>query len=249
MSAQEDTEDDMSDVSMSAETDESDSESDDAQNSDVVTASDQLSHEIEATTDAYNQREAQSQGAATTASGGPPSKRQHSGNSEMKLELLPDDVLNNIRTKDGRLPKDRSLLPPEVWQHIFTFTPPISLGRLLSVNKRFSAYLDPSLPSISSSVTPLSHTVVSLRSPESIWQASRQHYHPWLPSPMQGYSELDMWRLALGSQCQFCGKIQKSSNPNTDTWHRGPGESGVRGVWAFGMRACGTCLRERTVKV
>jgi hypothetical protein len=71
-----------------------------------------------------------------------------------------------------------------------------------------------------------------------------------MPSPLKGKSELDMFRLACSSSCQFCGK-KRQSNPTAgaDIWHPGPGENGVIPVWLFGVVTCGTCIQQRCTKV
>ncbi len=169
--------------------------------------------------------------------------------SEVRKRLKPDDALQKFRTKEGHLPKDKSLLPAEIWHHIFTFCPPRVLGRFLQVKKSFNAYLDPSSPGLS--VDPLSTSAVLLLSPDTIWRASRQviNLHG-LPAPLSGKSELDMWKISCGSLCQFCGKTgQTSLAVLTDQWHPGPGEDGVVPIWPFGVRTCGSCLQKQSTKV
>jgi hypothetical protein len=167
---------------------------------------------------------------------------------EYRKRLKPDVINMKYRTPEGHLHQDKSLLPAEIWHYIFTFIPPRELGLLLRVNKSFNASLDPS--SLGNSVTPLSKSALQLLNPDSIWQASRRrHYWSLMPSPLQGKSELDMWKLACSFSCQYCGKKRPESSVPSDSWHPGPGENGVVPIWSFGVRACGPCLQERTSKV
>lgn len=162
--------------------------------------------------------------------------------------LKPDDTYQRYWTSEGCLLKDRSTLPAEIWHRIFTFTPPRALGQLLQVNKKFHAYLDPSSPSNYS--IPLSKSLAQVLKPETIWQASRKLFRPTVPAPLNGKSELDMWRLACCKSCQFCSKKRQPSHmPQMDQWRPGPGKNGVIPIWSFGARCCGPCLQEQTVKV
>lgn len=168
--------------------------------------------------------------------------------SEVPKRLKLDITLRRHWTAEGRLQEDRSLLPPEIWHHIFTFCSPRVLGVLLQVNKSFNAYLDPS--SSGSSFEPLSVSATQVLSPASIWRASRLLYNlPSMPAPLVGKSELDMWKLACGSTCQSCGKKRPIKSTPTDHWHPGPGESGVIPIWSFEIRTCGPCLQKGTMKV
>ncbi|KAI9651143.1 hypothetical protein NHQ30_001180 [Ciborinia camelliae] len=164
---------------------------------------------------------------------------------EMHKRLKPDETQDQWRS-DGHLYLNRSVLPAELWHHIFTFTPPKTLGNLLQVNKSFNTYLD---PSSDSSIVPLSKSSVQVLKPEAIWQASRRHFKPLMPVPLVGQTELDMWRLACSTSCQFCSKKNTSIiSAQSDQWHLGPGENGVIPVWSFSVRSCGHCLLQHAVK-
>jgi hypothetical protein len=167
---------------------------------------------------------------------------------EIRKRLKPDDGLQPHRTPEGYLRKDKSLLPPEIWSHIFTFCVPRVLGHLLPVNKAFHAYLDPSASG--NSHEPLSRSALKILTPETIWRASRHLHLPGTPGPLAGRTELDMWKLACGTLCQFCGKKrQTNSTLPMVQWHPGPGENGVIPVWPFGILACGSCIQIRSTKV
>lgn len=253
MSAQDDIdEDDLSDVSMSAETEDSDSDDDGAN---MSTSEPLRQFSIMQTPDAtLLDSTTRKRKITSDTDGSPQDTPQENGKpgfaKRVKLELSPDAGLGCIRTPEGRLPSDRSMLPGELWHHIFTFTSPRTLGRLLRVNKIFRAYLDPTSPASSSVIASLSHSQVPLRQPEVIWQTSRRLFRPWMPNPLEGMSELDMWKLSCNFKCNFCDKRQSSvSSVTPDQWHSGPGETEVRPIWAFAVRACGSCLQIQSIKV
>ena len=167
---------------------------------------------------------------------------------EVRKRLKPDDEVQSLRTPQGHLRQDKSLLPAEIWHNIFTFIPPRNLGLLLRVNKSFNAYLDPS--SSTSSPAPLSRSAAKLLKADAIWRTSRVLFRPGMPAPLTGKSELDMWKLACSFSCQFCGKKQQPNPPlPIDQWHPGPGENGNVPIWSFGVRICGPCLQQRSSKV
>jgi hypothetical protein len=126
---------------------------------------------------------------------------------EIRKRLKPDDGLQSHWTPEGYLRKDKSLLPPEIWSHIFTFCVPRVLGLLLPVNKAFHAYLDPSASG--NSHEPLSRSVLKILTPETIWRASRHLHLPGTPGPLAGRTELDMWKLACGTFANFAGRKDK----------------------------------------
>jgi hypothetical protein len=148
-------------------------------------------------------------------------------------------------------------LSPEIWQAIFLHLPPHDLGRLLRVNRAFLLYLTDivRLPE-----GRRSSGILQLRTSDSIWVGSRKLYKtPGIPRPLRGLSERDMWAL-IGSNasrrtCQFCHtpadqqQAAPSATTTTSVWEQGPGAHGVRIVWPFGIRACGTCLLQRCKKV
>lgn len=140
--------------------------------------------------------------------------------------------------------------PPEIWQHIFTFTPPTKLGSLLRVSKGINSLLDPSSPYPAPATSP-TQSAVRRRTPDEVWQYSRKIFRPQMPTPLDGTTELLMWRLMCSMKCAFCKKKSGTlgSSAFNDKWHCGPGENGVRPIWSFGYNSCGPCLRNQTVKV
>lgn len=89
-----------------------------------------------------------------------------------------------------------------------------------------------------------------MHSAEEIWQISRKRFIPQMPAPLEGLTELSMWQLACNTVCEFCGKkaVPGAASAPNDQWHSGPGNSGVRPVWAFQIRTCGPCLHNQVVK-
>ncbi|KAK0122329.1 hypothetical protein ONS95_010571 [Cadophora gregata] len=231
-----DESDSDSDISMSAETD--DEEDNDRLRSIIVVNPDPAV----ATPD---HAENTSKKRKFSESSGHSNKQPRNGMiDEVRKRLKPDDAVQN-HWIEGKLRKDKSLLPAEIWHHIFTFCPAISLCRLMRVNRTFNMYLDPvPYPPL----VPLSKSALWLLSPDNIWRCSRQFINiHGLPTPLLGKSELEMWRMACGSLCQFCGKARQP-NLVVDQWHPGPGEKGVVPVWAFGIRTCGPCLLKYSIK-
>lgn len=180
---------------------------------------------------------------------GPPQKRQLApedwsriSRSEIQGDLSPS-------TGPGRHVQ-MSGLPDEIWQHVFSFVPPVFLGRLLSVNRVFHACLTKATGEqrdqaryAASAVRPVSA--------DSVWAASRKRFAPGLPKPLRGLQELDMWRLLRGRPCQLCGetKTQNFATSAESPLESGPGDKGVRVLWPFGIRTCGSCLQKCSEKV
>jgi hypothetical protein len=145
---------------------------------------------------------------------------------------------------------DRALLPPEVWHHIFTFCPPKTLGNLLSVNKLFHQYLNPSSSTQIDHPPSASQGVLSVLKPNHIWQSSRRLFWPHMPAPLRSLSELSMWKMLCSTKCQECNKSDvRDPEAPADTLHGGPGLAGVTAIWPFALRSCGPCLLRKTVKV
>lgn len=150
---------------------------------------------------------------------------------------------------DDNCSSDRSKLPAEVWQHIFTFCPPRTLGRLLLVNRLFNVYLDPSSTIQCEQPRRLSETVVPILKPNFIWQSSRRRFWPSMASPLQGKTELYMWQLSCSFSCQYCGLSLSQQEDSTDPWQSGPGKDGIAIIWPFANRSCGLCLLSKSTKV
>lgn len=146
------------------------------------------------------------------------------------------------------LPLDKSNLPAELWQHIFLFLPPWTLGKLLRVNKKFFKCLTAGPGSLSADVVRY-HGILKCIDPSVIWATSRRNCDSSIPRPLMHRSELDMWKLILGRNCQFCQKPEMPVPKDSTPWERGPGQENVRLIWPFGIRSCGNCLHAHSMKV
>ncbi|KAI4617838.1 hypothetical protein J4E83_006170 [Alternaria metachromatica] len=144
------------------------------------------------------------------------------------------------REKKRKLSSAKPLvkLPPELWQHVFSFCSLADLGRLIQVNRSFLSYLT----DVRSLSTSKSHPGrLHLLKSESLWASARNAMCTKPPKPLPGFSELRMWQLAWSRRCQFCNKLD-SLTPGERVWQKGPGKEGVRVIWPFAIRACGPCL-------
>jgi hypothetical protein len=222
-----DDSDSDSDVSMSAGTDDEDDD--------------------QSLTPLTNRNSEQSKvlGKRKLSSESPSSQMETDISNEARKRLKSAGSIVPYRTAEGRLLLDKSLLPAEIWHRVFTFCHPRVLGLLLQVNKSFNAYIDPSSTAHPSVRSP--EYVLQLLQPDAIWRASRLLFRNGMPGPLAGRSEMEMWKLACSSRCQFCGK-QDNPGP-ADQWHPGPGINGVSRVWSFGICSCGSCLEKNTAKV
>ena len=156
--------------------------------------------------------------------------------------------VNSVTNGANRAPA--SGLPIEIWQHVFSFVPPVFLGRLLRVNRIFHAYLT-TAKGEEPNPKHWKRPAVQPKNANDIWTASRRRFAPGLPKPLIGMSELDMWRLLRGRQCQNCGasKIQNFAMATESPLESGPGDKGLRIIWPFGVRLCGPCLQKCSEKV
>lgn len=177
-----------------------------------------------------------------------------------KNETSSDNLPFNKRTKLNDINSKSTLktslscqlpsLPAKLWQYIFCFVAPISLGRLLRVNHAFNACLTQS-DFNKQDVKQTNHSIAKPLNPETVWASSRKRFCPGLPKPMRGLNELDMWKLFRGHNCQVCGEL-KASSPvlkSENPWESGPGEVGVRIIWPWGVRICGQCIQKQSEKV
>lgn len=149
----------------------------------------------------------------------------------------------------GKIPSDRSHLPGEMWQSIFTYLPPSSLGRLMCVNKIFHTLLAPN--GVLPAQRLATNKPLSLMDQEHLWSLSRRAFFPGMPRPLFPRSEIETWKLIRATGCEFCGKRNTSTVPpaSTSPWAAGPGNDYVRVIWPFVVRSCGNCLRARLQKV
>lgn len=116
-------------------------------------------------------------------------------------------------------------LPVQVWQHIFCYLPPATLGKVLRVCKLFHELLDP----LAAAETVDCSVLEGLRA-DYIWRTSREMH---APQRQQQMAEIDLWRLICSQRCQFCGLCDQSVQP----------------VIQFSVVSCPECLWERCIKV
>ena len=151
-------------------------------------------------------------------------------------------VMSGLASSTRKEPSHQEL-PASVWQYIFTFVPPVFLGRLLRVNRAFNRYLTGFLSE--NELEQNFHGGIQPMHPEAIWKASRRYFCPGVPRPLQGMSELSMWKLLRGSGCQFCSKSELEGPNITDATplksDSRPGR--VRFFWSFGIRSCVSCMK------
>lgn len=146
-------------------------------------------------------------------------------------------------------PPRTARLPAEVWQRVFMHLSPAMLCRCLRVCKPFNIYLT----QLAASPTPRTakkrdQTKARVVDSESIWIHSRKVHFPVMPRPLAAFSELDMLKLVGGRTCQFCSRTPAPSAA-TSLFNAGPGANGLRVIWPFGIRTCGSCLEVRILKV
>lgn len=146
-------------------------------------------------------------------------------------------------------PPRTARLPAEVWQRVFMHLSPVMLCRCLRVCKPFNLYLT----HLAASPVPRAskkqdQTPARVVDSESIWIHARKNYFTIMPRPLAAFSELDMLKLVGGRTCQFCARTPTPSAA-TSLFTAGPGANGLRVIWPFGIRACGTCLEARILKV
>jgi F-box domain len=186
------------------------------------------------------------------------SQDRSKSNKRLKIDhvggttTVSDVDMKLYRDASGHLPLDKSKMPPEVWHYVFSFIPPEDLARLLRVNRAFNKFLTPPADdNLQLSTAVFRNTVLRTLEADSIWSASRKLFYSDLPRPPHGMSELDMWKLLCGRTCQFCGKssLPVADNPTENQFEPGPGENGVKIIWQFRVRSCGSCLQERSEKV
>lgn len=132
-------------------------------------------------------------------------------------------------------------LPPELWQHVFSFCSLADLGRLIQVNRSFLCLLTDVRDA---STFKSGSGCLSLLKSESLWASARNAMPTKPPKPLPGFTERQMCRLAWSKRCQFCNKPNELI-PGERIWQKGPANVGVRAIWPFAITACGPCLRER----
>lgn len=140
-------------------------------------------------------------------------------------------------------------LPVELWQQIFLHLSPIDLARCVRVCRTLKTYLTESKASpATNKAEAKDFSKVRVFDSEAIWAHSRKTLHPNMPRPLSRLTELQMLQLIGNKMCQFCGRAPSQLHP-TSPFNCGPGAEGVRVFWPFGIRSCGKCIEDNTLKV
>jgi hypothetical protein len=160
--------------------------------------------------------------------------------STKKVKLSLPGALNNpgLPTLVG--------LPPEIWQQVFTHLTPAILSRCLRVCKLFNICLTQMKAAPPASKKGVTHA--RAMDSEAIWAQLRKTTYTSLPRPLVGFSELQMFQLIGGNTCQSCGKPHVK-HPVNNAFSAGPGETGVRVIFPFHLRLCGSCFTNDSLTV
>ncbi|KAK3722206.1 hypothetical protein LTR37_002639 [Vermiconidia calcicola] len=144
---------------------------------------------------------------------------------------------------NGDTPRD-SRLSVELWQQVFLYLPPAMLGRCLRVSKTFNRILTKTK---AAPVAKKPAPKVRVLESEAIWTQARKNFLDKLPRPLARFTELQMLQLIGNHLCQFCHTAPVHIHA-TSPINCGPGPGGVRVIWPFGIRACGPCLSDQSLK-
>jgi F-box domain len=182
-----------------------------------------------------------------------PSALLSPGNESKRLKLI-DDGLSNGTSSGSKLETEglraASRIPSEIWQHIFLFTSPRTLARLSRVNRRFNKLL--TFDEQDNSAPLVLYGRLKHCTPDSLWGSFRKRLSTLImPKSVRDLSERQLWALLCGIKCQFCRSSNglEGQHVNVSQWEPGPGPSGVRIIWSFGIRSCLDCLRKATKDV
>ncbi|KAM0714835.1 hypothetical protein Q7P37_009299 [Cladosporium fusiforme] len=134
--------------------------------------------------------------------------------------------------------------PPELWQQVFIQLSPAMLSRCLRVCKSFNFYL--TQLKATNPTGKKGNTKARVQDSESVWTHSRKTAYPTMPRPLLDFSELRMLQLIGGTTCQSCGRPHVKPAA-TNVFNAGPGETGVRVIWPFRLRLCGTCFTNESL--
>ena len=163
--------------------------------------------------------------------------------------------VKRLKAMDGRIgtvsknPEPLHGLTLPIWRRIFGNVPPMSLGKLLRVSRSFYDILDPT-GNHGAYQPDQESQEAAVTGSQQVWNASRRKFTPGLPRNLPGKSDLEMWRLIRGHQCQICHERKPlCTGPAPNPWLAGPGKDGVRVIWLYGVRCCGPCLRSASEQV
>lgn len=154
-----------------------------------------------------------------------------------------DQLVKKHKTSDSMArPSASADWEPEVWQQVFLHLSPAMLGRFMMASNDFIHYMT------NLRAGPATKKAARVMDSNSVWTNSRKNSYPTMPRPLKDFSELEMLRLIGGKTCRSCGRPNVKPDA-TNPFNAGPGESGVRVIWPFGIRVCGTCFISETTTV
>ena len=140
-------------------------------------------------------------------------------------------------------------LPVAIWQQVFLYLSPANLARCTRVCRTLRSHLtETKATTATNKADAKDFSKVRVFDSEAIWAHSRKLLHPNMPRPLARLTELQMLQLIGNKDCQFCGRPPVPLHPTTP-FNCGPGAEGVRVFWPFGIRSCGRCIEENTLKV
>jgi hypothetical protein len=179
----------------------------------------------------------------TTLNGDAP-PRQATGSVTPPVPTLNDGTRPSKPTKKGLrdVPSVLMIAPAGVIQQIFSELSPAGLARVVRVNRRF-------LTLLTDTRAQKSEGIAQTRDSDSLWKVARIKTYHNMPRPLPDKTEQQMFQLIGGDSCECCGALPTSPPPSTSPNDRGPGYGGVRVIWAFSVRLCGSCLLQNTVSV
>jgi hypothetical protein len=162
-----------------------------------------------------------------------------------KLDAVPDADKHNLGS-----PLRKADLPFSIWKQVFNHLSPAMLARCVRVSKTFHSFLvykdgqsNGNTPQdAKSSARPTKKEI------DTIWTQSKRAVFPTLPKSLQGMTDLEMFALIGASSCQSCDKVGAPSTA-TSIFNAGPGADGIRVIWPFRVRLCGSCLERNVAKV
>lgn len=139
----------------------------------------------------------------------------------------------------------------DVWQNIFLHLSPANLARCQRVCKTFNLCLtavESDEPKKSRKKNEKTQPTLRKIDSNKIWANARKMWMPNMPRPLAGLTELQMLQLIGGRRCQFCQR-EPVLSASTSVFDSGPGPDGMRVIWPFHIRTCGTCLQDKISNV
>ncbi|PNS15869.1 hypothetical protein CAC42_7975 [Sphaceloma murrayae] len=135
-------------------------------------------------------------------------------------------------------------LPQPFLQHAFTYLNPLDLRACEDTCRTFRKCLTSSKAGIVAT-----NSALAAASSDDIWQASWDRCADQLPELLVGITAKRMIQLLLYDHCESCFTRPKTAPTRGIFWNSGPSATGVRVMWQFQARLCGSCFETTTAKV